>query len=83
MVSRHFSFIAFQTSDNRKSLLDEMAVTLQTKSDEANATIAGLEKDLEDAGSKLKVFPKWSLNNTSLTLQSLAGERRRAVGCEG
>ena len=31
-----------------------MAVTLQTKSDEANAAIARLETDLEDAASKLK-----------------------------
>ena len=45
----------FQTSDNRKSLLDEMAVTLQTKGDEANTTIAKLENDLEESDAKLKV----------------------------
>ena len=32
-----------------------MAVTLQTKGDEANTTIAKLENDLEESDAKLKV----------------------------
>ena len=45
-----------KTSDNRKSLLDDMAVTLQTKSDESNATIARLETQEQETKRILQVL---------------------------
>ena len=45
-----------KTSDNRKSLLDDMAVTLQTKSDESNATIARLETQEQETNRILQVL---------------------------
>ena len=51
----------FQTSNNRKALLDEMAVTLQTKTDVANESIAKLEEDLESVKLKLQVKKKTSI----------------------
>ena len=45
-----------KTSDNRKALLDDMAVTLQTKSDESNATIARLETQEQETRRILQVL---------------------------
>ena len=45
-----------KTSDNRKALLDDMAVTLQTKSDESNATIARLETQEQETKRILQVL---------------------------
>ena len=45
-----------KTSDNRKSLLDDMAVTLQTKSDESNAIIARLETQEQETKRILQVL---------------------------
>ena len=45
-----------KTSDNRKSLLDDMAVTLQTKSDEYSATIARLETQEQETKRILQVL---------------------------
>lgn len=46
--------LAAKTSENRKSLLDEMAITLQTKSKEADTIIQNIEKELKEKTDDLQ-----------------------------
>lgn len=43
----------FQTSENRKGLLDEMAISMQVKADESAKVIADLRKELEEAKNEV------------------------------
>jgi hypothetical protein len=51
----NFKFNLFQTCEKRKALLDEMAIRVQTKSDESNSRISKLEEELNSYKNRLQV----------------------------